>query len=150
MSYLQSLSGLSDIDPLHRYLGIVDKIGEIDWTQVGHKIPQKGLIDALWFYLGHPVDNSKVSDAQLDQFEKYLRENEELSLAGIISKLKRKELQPKGFHKIIGDLDNHGLRCVFMFIIANLETITFSVVKLPNLPKSVTDGQHQHSSIKTK
>lgn len=134
MSYLQRLAGLSDVDPLHRYLGIVDKIGEIDWSQVGHKLSQDELIGALWFYLGHPVDNwvcnkFKVTDAQLDQFEKYLKEKEELSLAGIISKLKRKELQPKGFHKIIGDLDNHGLRCVFMFIIANLDTITLENAK---------------------
>jgi len=129
MGYLQKLAGLSDVDPLHRYLGIVDEIGEFDRSQVGHKLSKEQLVGSLWFYLGHPVDNLKVEDAQLDQFEQYLQENEEFSLAVIVSKLKRKGFQPKGFHKIVGDMDNHGLRCVFMFIIANLDTIKHSQVR---------------------
>lgn len=123
---LQDLSGLTNNDPIYRYLGIVDKlITEKDLGQLNRSLSQEQLTDALWFYLGHPVQNSTVQDSQIEQLENYLQQNNEPIFLEIVFKLKQKKsnLQQKGFKETITeDVDNHGIRCVLMYLIANLDT----------------------------
>jgi len=111
---LQELTGLSDADPIHRYLGIVDRfLGEHDWFETCHKLQKDEVIEAMWLCLGHPVQYPIVEDYCLDNFEEYLKQKSEPEIADIVYKLRRR----KGEEGI----DNHGIRVVMMWLIANID-----------------------------
>lgn len=112
---LQSLTGLSDADDIHRYLGIVDKFlgNDFDWSETNLHLTASDLVTGIWFYLGHPAKYPTVEDYCLDHFEAWLQEKQEIILADIVAKLRRR----------IGTdtLDNYGVRIVVMWLFANLD-----------------------------
>lgn len=108
---LQELTGLTDADPIHRYLGLVDKIlGEFDWNNLDFS--SKLMAEVVFYYLNHPVLQPTVEDIQLDSFEKYLEENEPL-FATIVNKLRR--------HKEREGMGNYEIRIVMVWIAANID-----------------------------
>lgn len=108
---LQELSGLTDADPIHRYLGLVDKIlGEFNWNNLDFS--SEPMTEVVFRYLKHPIMQPKVEDVQLDGFEKYLQETEPL-FAAIVNKLRR--------HKQREGMENRDVRIVLMWIIANID-----------------------------
>lgn len=108
---LQELSGLTNADPIHRYLGLVDKIlGDYDWNNLD--LSSKTLVEIAFRYLKHPVLYPKVEDNQLDGFEDCLRESEPL-LAKIVNQLRR--------HKEQEGMGNYEVRIVVLYITANMD-----------------------------
>lgn len=117
---LQDFSGLTDRDPLYRYLGIVDKfLGEYDWLDVGHTLPVGEIQQGLFLCFGK--FKLQVSDDSLDSFEEYLKLNEEIELAEIISKLRKRIGQE--------EIDNNGIRAVVLFIVANIDYLKEKYLK---------------------
>jgi hypothetical protein len=114
---LQELSGLTDVDPIYRYFGIVDKFlgGDFDWSDVNYTLSQNELIDLLFFCLGHPVQTQTLENKRIDYFQNMLVENNEPVIAEMVHKLRIR----KGEEGI----DNHGIRVVFMWIFANLDLL---------------------------
>ena len=112
---LQKITGLSNDDPIHRYLGLVDKFfGDCDWNNL--ELSKTELQEAFFKFLKHPVDTI-VEENDFDLFEEYLQENEPL-FAGLVDKLRR--------HKFSVGMDNQGLRMVLMFIVANVKELSKS------------------------
>lgn len=111
---LQGLTGLSNDDPIHRYLGIVDRfLGDHDWLDTNRKLQKDELIGVMWLCLGHPVHHPIVEDCCLDNFETQLKQKSEPIIAEIVNKLRRR----KGEEGI----DNHGIRVVMMWILSNID-----------------------------
>lgn len=106
---LQELTGLSDVDPIHRHLGIVDKFlgDDHDWSE--RKLPRKDLIRALWLCLGHPVQYPTVEEYCLDNFQEYLQQKGEPVIAEIVHKTRQRIA------------DNHAVRIVMIWLIANID-----------------------------
>lgn len=110
---LQSLTMLSDADPIHRYLGIVDRfLGEHDWLDTHRGLPKEELARGVFGCLGHPKLYNEVDDRHIDNFEDWLRENGEPVLAEILNKLRRRVGQD--------GLTNDGVRLVMIWLIANI------------------------------
>lgn len=108
---LQELSGLTNADPIHRYLGLVDKIlGDYDWNNLD--LPSETLTKMVFYHLKHPVLYPKVEDNQLDEFVEYLQKNEPL-LAKIVNQLRR--------HKEQEGMGNYEVRIVLMYLTANMD-----------------------------
>ena len=108
---LQEQTGLSNADPIHRWLGMVDRfLGEYDWSD--RTIPKESLTESIWLYLGHPVQYPIVEDYCLDNFQEYLQENGEPGLAEIVHKLRRRKGED--------GIDNQGIRVIMMWLIANI------------------------------
>jgi hypothetical protein len=111
---LQDVTGLSDSDPIHCWLGIVDRfLGEHDWLDTYRKLPKDGLAKGIWLCLGHPVKYPTVEEYCLDNFEEYLQQNGEPVLAEIVSKLRRRKGED--------GLDNYGIRCIILWLVANMD-----------------------------
>ena len=128
---LQELTGLSDVDPLHRYLGMVDKfLGETDWSDI--RLPQDKLIENIWLHLGHPVQNPLVEDICLDNFEQYLKQNNEPIFVEVVNKLKRRKGQE--------GIDNQGIRVVMMWLIANSDLLKERYLEEGIRHRQVTSG----------
>lgn len=108
---LQELSGLTDVDPIYRYFGVVDKfLGDFDWSDVNHTLSQDELIELLFYCLGHPVQIQIPENNRIDYFQNILIQKNEPVIAEIVHKLKAR-------------IDNNGIRVVFMWIFANLDLL---------------------------
>lgn len=108
---LQELTGLTDADPIHRYLGLVDQLlGDYDWNNFD--LPSKKIVEIVFEYLKHPVMFSNVEDNQLDELEDCLQKEEPL-LAKIVKQLRR--------HKEQEGMGNYGIRIVLLYIAANVD-----------------------------
>lgn len=118
---LQEISGLSDADPLHRFLGIVDGFaGEIDWSEIHDGTTKEQLAHATWLFLGHPATYREVKKDNLENYEIWLTEHEP-GLAEILQKL---------CHRIGREgLTTEGIRLVMIWIIANLFYLKTQPVK---------------------
>lgn len=65
---LQELTGLSNDDPIHRYLGLVDKFfGDYDWNNL--ELSKTELQEAFFKFLKHPVLHTQVEENDFDLFE---------------------------------------------------------------------------------
>lgn len=110
---LQELSGLTNADPIHRYLGLVDRIlGDYDWNNLD--LPSETLTEIVFHYLKHPVLYPKVEDNQLDDLENCLQECEPL-LAKILNQLRR--------HKDRETMNNVDIRIVLLYVTANIDDL---------------------------
>jgi len=128
---LQDVTGMSDADPIHRYLGMVDKfLGDHDWSDTYRKLLQGELIEAMWLCLGHPVQYPIVEDYCLDNFEEYLKQKGEPVIAEIVYKLRRR----KGEEGI----DNHGVRVVVMWLVANMDDLKARYLEERNHHRKIT------------
>lgn len=108
---LQNLTGLSDADPIHRYLGILDRVlWDHDWGDT-RGTPQEEMADDIWTFLGHPTVLKEIDDRRMDNYEAWLK-GREPGLAEIFQKLRRK----------VGEegLTNKGIRLVMIWIVANI------------------------------
>jgi hypothetical protein len=111
---LQEISGLSNADPIYRYLGIVDRfLGEHDWTDTLQNLSLEELIASTrgLFFRGKTLLN--IEESFFDDFERFLQENSEPVIAEIVTKLR----QRKGEE----GMDLGGMRATIMFIVVNLD-----------------------------
>ena len=106
---LQQLTGLSDEDPIHRYLKAVDNfMGDHDWTYIT-KTPREDLLVILMSKLGS--FRGEIKEENLDDIEQYFEQNQEKVLLEIVKKLRRTEIDP------------HGIRVVLYWIVANVDLL---------------------------
>jgi hypothetical protein len=110
---LQSLSGLTDDDPIHRYLGIADKfLEDHNWAETVNIITSEELFTLFFRCLGHPVTHAIVEDYKFDNLEESLKQLNEPVIAEIVNKLKRRKFDE--------GMENKGVRILLMWIFANL------------------------------
>lgn len=135
---LQELTGLSNADPIHKWLGILDRfLGDHDWLDTSQKLPKDELAKAIWLCLGHPVKYPNVEEYCLDNFEEYLQQKGEPVLAEIVNKLRRRKGEE--------GMDNHGIRCVMMWLVANIDYLKERYLEEGNRPRRITAGWEQSS-----
>jgi hypothetical protein len=103
MFKLQQISGLTNLDPLHLYLGVVDSfLGEYDWNCLS------STSDELLEFLFPEHGNFSLRQG----FQEYLEKNDPL-FAEIINKLKQKK-DKEG-------INDRAITLVIVYIIANLD-----------------------------
>lgn len=119
---LQDLSGLTDADPIHVYLGVVDEIleNERNWNEVyrfHQRNNQKKLTSGLFHFLRHPLQETcypteaKIKARHVNDFRNWLIQIGEPGLAKIVSGLQDR------------DFSASDIRLVMMWIVANLDLL---------------------------
>lgn len=118
---LQKLSGLSDVDPIYGFLGMVDELFcDYSWNEIHQRIPKDKLLLALFEIMGYPlikvkdratpVINDNISSAQVDELQEFLKRNDEIYFSELVGRLKEK----------INPVD---IRCTLMWIFVNIDDL---------------------------
>lgn len=112
---LQKSSGLSEIDPMWHYLGLLDRLltpcgSDFNWRNLS--ISPDDAVKLIIGCLNHPLNFKEVTDDQFDFLEKVLHQREPL-FAEILNKLRR--------HKDREGIDNKSLRMVLFYLAVNLD-----------------------------
>jgi hypothetical protein len=132
MLKLQDVTGLTDDDPIHTYLGVVDEIlaGQINWHEV-HRFQIKNgeavLLRELFAICNHPVNEISITPVQqwnIDEYREWLERRGESVLAFIIVKLQER------------DFSARDIRLILMWILANLQLL---LEKDPRKHRSIDD-----------
>ena len=106
---LQQLTGLTDKDPIHCYLKMVDEfMGNHDWSYVC-KLPSKQVLDTTMLILKSFDFDPQVY--QFDKLERYYEHYKETVLLEIVQKLRLKKI------------DLAGVRVVLYWILVNTDLI---------------------------
>lgn len=118
---LQKLSGLSDVDPIYGFLGMVDELFcDYSWNEIHQRIPKDKLLLALFEIMGYPlikvkssvtpVINDNISSAQVDELQEFLKRNDEIYFSELVGRLKER----------INPVD---IRCTLMWIFVNIDDL---------------------------
>ena len=111
MKLLERLSGLTDEDPIHRHLKVVDNfMGDHDWSYLNCYLSREALLFVLTSTLGM---FGKVEEEKFDELELTLERNHEVVFLEIVQKLRRSN-----------KVDNHGIKTVLFWLIANVDLIS--------------------------
>ena len=113
---LEEVSGLSDADPIHRHLKLVDGFlkNKRWWYEVQCRLSEDELIALMWKCVRHPVDRKKVTLDQIVSFRDSLTAEGEPVIASIVNYLCF--VCPS----LGTSLTAHEIRMTMMFIIVNL------------------------------
>jgi hypothetical protein len=108
---LEKVSGLSDADPIHRFLKVVDGIlkDKRRWSEVHRRLPQERLLGLLWDTVGHPIPRPEVTLKQMEWFRYKLELEGETVLANVVHELLKSKMTETD------------IRLTMMYIIGNLE-----------------------------
>jgi hypothetical protein len=119
MLKLQSITGLTDADPIHTYLGVADEIlsNERNWNEVHrfHKRNnEKKLTSGLFHFLRHPLQETcypteaKINYNHINEYREWLIRVGEPVLAKVVSGLQERKFAASD------------IRLVMMWITTNL------------------------------
>ena len=110
---LENITGLSDEDPLHRWVKLVDKIVKNDnrWDEIHRRLSQEKLIELMWDYLGHPHWHPELKIEQVGFLIDRLISEDEPKFANILDGLMKQGLTASQ------------IRSTIMFIFVNIDLI---------------------------
>lgn len=113
---LQDTTGMTDIDPIHRFMGLIDEFAsDIDWTDTRKKFTEQELVEILL--------SSEHSLKGFKELELFLSENLEFELSKIVRELPLR-LGREG-------LDLHGICVSLMYIFVNLDLLEERYLESP-------------------
>lgn len=136
MLKLQDVSGLTDEDPIHTYLGVVDEIlatSQNNWHEVYRfqiKNSEAVLLRELFAICNHPVTETcfaaahRVQQWNIDEYREWLEKRGESVLAFLIVKLQERNFSASD------------IRLILMWILANLQLL---LEKDPRNHRSIDD-----------
>ena len=113
---LQKYSGLTNQDPLHEFLGLMDEFEEVNWVEIFED--EKTNADNLFFFFQgawhtKTKENDPLLTNALTNYQNYLQGNE---LVTVIQKLRNNI----GYYK----LTERGILSILMWLIANKDLLT--------------------------